>query len=290
MTPCPTLDELRARLPEAEVVFGWRIPPRLLAQAPHLRWLQLMGAGVEDLVAERRTMPPGLLVTRITGIFGPWIAEYVLAHVLGWVQDFSRSWSNQQARRWDKFTVRRAAGLRLGVAGLGSVGGEVARLAHAVGLRVLGFDLEPRVLPDGSPAASGRRGSEELLRFLGGLDVLSINLPLTAETERMFGAREFAALPRGSFVVNTARGRLLDQSALAEALSTGHLAGAALDVFEVEPLPAESPLWSLEGVTVTSHISGPSTPAEVVPIFAANYGRYLAGQRLQGLVDLERGY
>jgi glyoxylate/hydroxypyruvate reductase A len=129
-----------------------------------------------------------------------------------------------------------------------------------------------------------------LRQFLSGLDALSVNLPLTPQTERLFGAAEFAALPLGAFVVNTSRGKVLDQAALVEALQSGHLGGAALDVFVEEPLPAESPLWTMPNVTVTAHLSGPSTPEEVVPQFVANYRRYLAGEAMTGLVDRLKGF
>lgn len=287
--PCPAAGDIEALMPEVEIVFGWRIPTRCFRLARRLCWLQGMGAGVEDLIASA-DLPPGVIITRITGIFGPWIAEYTLAHVLAWTQGLRRSLDNQAARRWDKFLVRKARGMRLGVAGLGSVGQEVASLAAAAGLQVSGLDLEPRRLPDGSAAYCGGKGSPELYRFLSGLDVLSVNLPLTPDTERMFGARELAALPAGAFIVNTARGKIIDQDALVEALRSGHLGGAALDVFETEPLPQDSPFWGLPGVTVTAHISGPSTPAEVVPIFVDNYRRYRSGEPLVGLVDRARGF
>lgn len=287
--PCLTVAEIEALIPEVELIFGWRIPSRCFALARNLVWLQGMGAGVEDLVSSK-DLPAETLITRVTGIFGPWIAEYTLAHVLAWTQDIRRSLTNQASQRWDKFLVRKARGIRLGVAGLGSVGQEVARLAAAAGLQVTGFDFEAKTLPDGSPAFRGGRGSAELHRFLRGLDVLSINLPLTPETDRMFSTAELAALPAGAFIVNTARGRIIDTEAFVAAANAGHLGGAALDVFETEPLPQDSPLWSLPGITITSHISGPSTPAEVVPIFVDNYRRYLRGEPLVGLVDRARGF
>jgi glyoxylate/hydroxypyruvate reductase A len=287
--PCPTLADIEALIPRVEIIFGWRMPPRCFALANNLRWLQGMGAGIEDLMANR-DLADNVMITRVSGIFGPWIAEYTLAHILAWTQDIRRSLANQGVRKWDKFLVRKARGLRLGVAGLGSVGQEVARLALAAGLQVSGLDLEDKTLPDGSRAFRGSRGSPELHRFLSDLDVLSINLPLTPETEKMFGAAELAAMPSGAYIVNTARGRIIDTDAFVAAVASGHLGGAALDVFETEPLAQESPLWGLPGVTVTSHISGPSTPAEVVPIFVENYRRYLAGEPLVGLVDRARGF
>ncbi|MDP2872308.1 MAG: D-2-hydroxyacid dehydrogenase [Bacillota bacterium] len=289
LVPCLSGAEMEALMPEVEIIFGWRIPGACFRLARRLQWLQGMGAGVEDLLANK-DLPARVKITRVTGIFGPWIAEYTLAHALAWTQDIRRSLGSQAVRKWDKYLVRKLRGLRLGVAGLGSVGQEVARLAAAAGLRVTGFDLEPRRLPGGGAAYCGDRGSPSLLRFLSELDILSVNLPLTRDTDGMFGAAELAALPAGALVVNTARGRIIDQHALIEALRSGHLGGAALDVFETEPLPEDSPLWSFPQVAVTAHISGPSTPAEVVPIFLDNYRRYHAGEPLAGLVDRVRGF
>jgi len=289
LRPCHTADQIEALLPDVEIVFGWRIPPRCFAKATRLRWLQGMGAGVEDLLANPKLRPEAT-ITRIVGIFGPWIAEYTIAHVLAWRQDMARSWANQAAHRWDKYLIGKTQGLRLGVAGLGSVGSAVAALGHAVGMRVTGFDLDSRTVPGGGRSYCGGRDSEALHQFLADIDVLSINLPLTQETAGLFGRRQLATLPRGSFVVNTARGKIIDEAALADLLTAGHLGGAALDVFTAEPLALDSRLWDLPGVSITSHISGPSTPAEVVPIFVDNYRRYVAGRPLVGVVDRQRGF
>lgn len=289
LRPCYTMEQIEKLLPEVEIVFGWRIPARCFAHATRLLWLQGMGAGIEDLLANP-LLRPEAMITRIVGIFGPWIAEYTIAQVMAWRQRMARSWANQAAHRWDKFLIARTAGLRLGVAGLGSVGRDVAALGNAVGMRVSGFDLEPRPVPGGGRCYHGGRGSAGLNEFLGSIDVLSINLPLTAETAGLFGRHELAQLPAGAFVVNTARGKVIDEDALADLVETGHLGGAALDVFTTEPLPLTSRLWDLPGISVTSHISGPSTPAEVVPIFVANYRRYAAGEPLLGLVDRQKGF
>jgi len=284
---CATEEEIAALMPEVEIIFGWRIPVGCFSLARRLKWFQGMGAGVEDLV---ENLPPGTLLTRVVGIFGPWIAEYVVAHVLAWTQDLRRAYASQTARRWDRYQVRKARDLRLGVAGLGYVGSEVARLGRALGMQVSGFDLTPRPMPDGTVSRCGEGRGPALHGFLSEIDVLSVNLPLTPQTERLFGADEFAALPKGAFVVNTSRGKILDETALVEALRSGWLGGAALDVFEEEPLPAQSPLWTMPNVTVTAHLSGPSTPAEVVPLFVENYRRYQAGEPLVGLVDRARGF
>lgn len=289
MQACYDRRDLERWLPEAEIVFGWRIPPECWALAGRLAWLQGMGAGVDDLVANPH-LRPGALITRVVGIFGPWIAEYTMAHLLAWRQDLRRSLANQAGHRWDKFLVRKARGLRLGVAGLGSVGREVARLGQAMGLVVSGYDLEPASLPGGGRCFGGGRDRSQLHGFLSDIDVLSINLPLTPETRGMFGPAELARMPAGGYVINTARGQVLDHEALTAAIRSGHLSGAALDVFDLEPLPADSPLWDLPGVTITSHISGPSTPEEVVPLFADNYRRFLDGRPLIGLVDRARGF
>ncbi|HLO02083.1 MAG TPA: NAD(P)-dependent oxidoreductase, partial [Symbiobacteriaceae bacterium] len=176
---------------------------------------------------------------------------------------------------------------RLGVAGIGSIGQGVARRAAALGLHVVGLGRRGRA--DGS-LFKATYTPDRLLEFCRGLDFLAITLPLTPETEGLFGAEALAALNPGALVLNAGRGRVVQEEALLGALRGGHLGGAVLDVFATEPLPPTHPLWREPGVTITPHIAGPSVPVEVADYFMQNYARFTGGAPLTGEIDRTRGY
>lgn len=282
--PCSHPEEGLRHAPRAEIMLVWRAPAALFRAAPGLRWVQSLGAGVEDLV--RADIPDGIPVTRVVDLFGPYIAEYIFGHLLHRTLDIPRVRAQQAARRWEPFRIGLLRGRRIGVAGLGSIGRELVRKARAFDMEVWGLSRS------GAPVEGVARvfRPEERLEFVAGLDVLASVLPRTPATDRLFGAAEFAAMKPGALVVNCGRGAVLDEAALVDALRSGHLGGAILDVFATEPLPPDSPLWGLPNVTVTPHISGPSVPAEVAAFFMENFRRHRAGEPLAGVVDRCRGY
>ncbi|MBI4506889.1 MAG: D-2-hydroxyacid dehydrogenase [Chloroflexi bacterium] len=282
---CSRPEEAAAALRHAEITFSWRLPPDLFRQAGHLGWVQAMGAGVEDLVAA--PLPAGAVVTRVVGLYDTFISEYVLGYVLAHSLHMLEALEAQRAHRWADYMIGRLAGKRLGAAGLGSIGRAVVAKARCLGMDVWGLSRSGRA--DGV-AVTRAFGTAQVLDFVAGLDYLAITLPHTPETAGLFGAPAFAALPRGAFVVNAGRGAVVDEAALLEALRSGHLGGAALDVFRAEPLPPDSPLWGLPNVFITPHAAGPNVPVEVVDYFLANLERYRRGEPLVGVVDRSRGY
>jgi glyoxylate/hydroxypyruvate reductase A len=192
----------------------------------------------------------------------------------------------QRRRAWEPLEVRTLAGLTIGVAGLGSIGREMVRKARAFDMRVLGLSRT-----GDAPAGMDRLfRPDEWLGFVQDLDVLVLTLPLTAETEGVVNRDVLAAMPDRALLVNVGRGGLIVEEDLVAALRSGKIAGAVLDVFAQEPLPADSPLWTMPGVTVTPHISGPSTIDGVAGYFLANLYRYMRGDPLVGMVDRARGY
>jgi glyoxylate/hydroxypyruvate reductase A len=279
-----TPDEAERPAAEAEILYGWAPPRDLLARAARLRWIQCMGAGVERLLVPE--LPPAVRVTRAAGIFGPWMAEYTLGWCLWVTQRMERFRASQRARRWDPVDPIPLRGQTLCVVGLGDIGRAIARAARSLGLRVIGVTRSGR-----GPRTVERVYRTGALRSaLARADFVVLTLPLSAATRGLLGAAELATLKESAWLINIARGPIVDEAALLEALRARRIGGAVLDVFDTEPLPPDHPLWDLDNVAITPHISGPSTPREISPIFNDNLRRYLAGRPLRHQVDRARGY
>ena len=278
-------EEAVETLPEAEILFGARFPTELFKDAPRLKWIQSINAGVEELVGDP-AIPREVTITRIVGQFSGYIAEYVFAELLARARQIDRLRAAQRERHWEHFTAETLAGKTLGVAGLGSIGQEIVRKGRAFDMRVHGLSR--------TGAAAGivdrHFASGEWFEFVSDLDVLVLTLPRTADTEGSVNERVLNAMRPDSVLVNVGRGALVDEDALVNALQRGRPAAAVLDVFREEPLPVESPLWSLPNVVVTPHVSGPSTVENVSTFFLENLNRYVRGEPLVGVVDREAGY
>jgi phosphoglycerate dehydrogenase-like enzyme len=272
-------------LPSIDVLYAWKFPRELYANAKRLRWLQAMAAGVEwALVPE---LPRKVVVTRAPGIFGPWMAEYTLGWMLWVTQRMTRYLDAQRERRWIGDVVPdRVRGKTLLVVGLGDVGRAIARAARTLSMRVVGVNRSGRRTPGVDRVV--RRA--DLLRALGDADFVVLTIPLTEETRGFIGERELRRMRASAWLLNIARGPIVDEKALVAALRARAIGGAVLDVFDDEPLPATHPLWTLPNVVITPHISGPSTPDEIAPIFNDNLARFVAGRPLRHVVDRRRGY
>jgi phosphoglycerate dehydrogenase-like enzyme len=279
-----------ALVAQAEVMFDFdAFDGTLATRAPRLRWLQGTSSGIGE-----RLRRSGLLETRVrfttaAGVHDTALAEFVVLGLLTFTKDVAGMRAHQADHRWARATTRSLAGTRALVVGLGAVGGEVVRVLDALGVEVWGL----RRSGSGSAGAVRRIvARDDLLDTLPQVHSLVLACPLTPETHHLIGARELAALRPAAIVVNVARGQVIDEPALVQALSEGRLAGAALDVFEKEPLPPDSPLWALPNVLVSPHsastIAGEN--ARIVDIFLENLGRYLDGSPLCNEFDRERGY
>lgn len=287
---CTTQEEAASHIEGADIVFASvTFPGRLFSQARRLKWVQVMGAGVERFVLERDCLPPGVPLTRVVGSFGERMAEYVLAYMLATSQNVRKAWENQRAHRWEPFRPRYLRGLVFGVAGLGAVGRKVGALAHAVGMRVVGFDLEPQAARQ-CPFADNVFGAGGLLAFCGACDFICLCLPLTETTRGIIGSRELRAMKGGAYIINIARGPLIREADLVAELARGTIAGAVLDVLSEEPPGPDHPLWDMPGVTVTPHSAGPSLPDEVLEVFFNNLDRWRSGQPLLDVIDRGRGF
>lgn len=293
LVACTTEHSLAAALGEADFLVATHFSPQLFRAAPRVRWLQSLSAGVESWLASPG--PPPWPITRMTGLYEHYIAEYVFAHLLYRNQELDILRNAQSRREWisrDEWIAIRTRSLRgqvVGIAGLGHIGRQVARLGEAFGMEVRGLRREPHT---GAAAAGAVRvyGLQDLAPFLTGLDVLVLTLPLTRETQGLIGARELALLGSSAVVINVARGAILDDTALHDALVSGQLGGAVLDTFVSEPLPADSPLWQLPNITITPHMAGEAPASEVADVCAPNIGSFLHGQIPGVVVDFGRGY
>ncbi len=285
-------DEL---LPEADVVMGWAVNARNFATARRLRWVHATAAGVGSLMFPEM-VGSDVVITNSRGLHSEAMAEHTLGVMLSFVRQLHRARDAQRERRWTQdelWTVPphfgSLSGSTMVLVGLGAVGGAIAARARALGVHVVAVRRHPR--PDPAPADE-QRGIDELPRLLARADWLVLAAPLTAETRHIIGAPELERLKRSTVLVNVGRGHLVDEPALIAALESGRIAGAALDVFEEEPLPAGSPLWDMRNVLLTPHISGlaPDYWGRAMRMFEDNLNRFMDGRPLQNVVDKRAGY
>ena len=280
-----TPEEIAERLPRAEILFAWTFPVEFLPLSQNLRWFQVMGAGIDRLVSGPR-LPEGVKITNLKGVFGSSMGEYALAYMLAHTQRIRMIVRHQDERRWVRYDPGRLEGSTVGIAGLGSIGRDVARRCAALGMRVIGLKRQPGEVPHVERVYA----FAEIDRFLPACDYLILILPHTPETIGLLTRERLASLKPGCFIVNMGRGSVVREEDLVEALNAGWIAGAALDVFSREPLPPESPLWGMENVYITPHIAGTNRPDELVGPFLENLGRYLRDEPLLYEVNLSRGY
>ena len=249
-------------------------------RAPNLRWMQLMNAGTDDPVFTR-LQGNGVTLTNAVGAAAPSIAQTVMLYLLALGRELPRLLRSQTQRRWDPVTVTDLDGMRLAIVGMGAIGGHVARLAEPFGVRCIGMRRTPR---GDEPCETWT--ADRLHELLGWADAVVVTAPLTDETRNMFDRAAFAAMRPGTWFVNVGRGDVVDEDALAAALRSGHLGGAGLDVFATEPLPHDSPLWTMPNVIVTPHSSGSSLLADrrINELFLDNFTRWTHGGELRNVV------
>jgi phosphoglycerate dehydrogenase-like enzyme len=292
-----TADELSAHLSDAEVLCSYFIPSDWRAQAPKLRWVQFPGAGVDSLAPTGLlNANSGVIVTTAAGIHAETISEYVFGSMLmfnwNWPQMVRLQDNHVWARSatWYHLGGRELAGQTLGIIGLGHIGRRIAQLGRAFGMRVLG--IRRSISGEQGPDIDQSFLPEQLHELLRQCDYVVISVPLTRETEKLIGEEELRIMRSNAYLVNIARGRVIDEQALIKALREGWIAGAGLDVTEEEPLPSESPLYSMPNVILTPHISGNSVhyDTRLAALFADNLKRYRSGQQLQNQYEPSRGY
>ncbi|MER6346062.1 D-2-hydroxyacid dehydrogenase [Streptomyces sp. NPDC001595] len=270
----------------------WECAPerlaRFVAAQPDLRWLHTTASGLAPEVLDVLAARGDVTVTNGAGTHGRAVAEHVVAVTLAHLKRLPGLMAAQRTADWRPPEAGELGGLRAGVVGLGDLGRHTARLLAAFGTEVVGLRRGTAPVPE----VSETYGPREWKRFYDGLDLLVVCAPLTESTRGMVGRDQLALLRPGAFLVNVGRGPVVDERALIEALPTGRPAGAALDVFATEPLPASSPLWSTPGVLVTPHCADatPGTGRRVLGLVVDNIARHRSGRALRNVVDVARGY
>jgi len=281
-------------LEQAEVLLLGAVPAsvldHLVARAPRLRWIHSASAGV-DRVTTSAVRERGLTVTNARGVFSKPIAEYVVMMALAIARRLPQLLELQRERTWQPLRGRELSELTIGIVGYGDIGKEVARLLEPFGCRV----IATRRHPDRGPGEGSRvemYGLDQLNEVLRQSDIVVVAAPLTDETAGLIGAEQLGEMRETAWLINIARGRLIDELALRRALESGWIGGAVLDVFSEEPLSPESPLYRIPNLVITPHTSWASNRVaeRTVDLFVENLRRDRAGEPLRNVVDLEAGY
>ncbi len=274
---------------KTEVVFG-RLPFARIRELPNLHWIQQDFAGSDWLLNFPDIIEMNFILTNASGVHAIPIAEHILAMMLALARDFPYSFQKQHNHHWGRRArVIELEGATLGVIGLGKIGEKTAEKARGLNMRVLAMRRNPE---RSSPYVDQMYGTEGLHELLAQSDWVVIAAPMTPETKGMIGEKELKDMKQSAYIINIARGSIIQEDILIRALQEGWIAGAGLDVFEKEPLPEDSPLWDMENVILTGHFAG-STPFyfdRVLEIFLENLRRYRSGEPLINVVDKQRGY
>lgn len=270
---------------QAELLVGWNCPPGVYAPMHRLRLVHGIAAGADNLLAgqELRGVPVCRVIDEAQA---RGMVEYVLWSVLHFHRGFDQALRQQQERVWQRPRLRSAEDFRVGIMGLGALGGRAALALAAQGYTVSGWSRSARSFP----GIASYAGEAQRERFLAELDLLVCLLPLTAQTRGILGGATLAALPRGAALVHCGRGEHLVPQDLVDALASGRLRGAIVDVFPEEPLPAADPLWRTPGLWVTPHMATLAGPEVIVEQILENARRLEAGQPLLRQVDTGKGY
>jgi phosphoglycerate dehydrogenase-like enzyme len=305
----PTLepDELKGVMAEIDVLYTWNTFPDP-ADAPRLRWVQIHSAGADRILEEPLYTETNVLVTTVSGIHVVTMGEYVLGQMLAFAHRFplmmaDKAGATWPENRWERYLPDELRGATLGIVGYGSVGREIARLAQSFGMKILAmkYNLRELVSDDYTLPGTGDPHAEipdrlyppaALKSFLGACDYVVLTLPLNKQTRHLIDAAALEAMKPSAVLINVSRGPVVDEKALIYALREKQIAGAGLDVFEEEPLPADSPLWTLPNVILSPHVSGysPHYDERSAEVFAENLRRFIAGEALINQVDRDRDY
>jgi phosphoglycerate dehydrogenase-like enzyme len=291
-----TAEAFERTAPDASVIFSWAFSRKLLrevfAMSPHVRWVHTRSAGIDNLLFPELVESPAV-VTNGSGVFSQSLGEFVLGAILYFAKDFRRLVRSQMAGAWDPWEgVEEISGQIVGIVGYGDIGRAVATRVRAMGMRVLGMTRRGPLLYNVDPLVNQIFGPDDRLRMIEQCDYIVVAAPLTAQTRGLIGEAEFGAMKPNAVVINVGRGPVIDEAAMVRALSEKRIKGAALDVFDTEPLPQGHPFYILENVLLSPHCADHTADwlDAAMNFFVANYERYRTGQPLLNVVDKALGY
>jgi D-2-hydroxyacid dehydrogenase (NADP+) len=279
-------EEIRSHVDKMQILITlFRVSDDILKLAIHLKWIQVMTSGV-NYILNRPSLRKEIIITSARGIHGPQMSEMAFLLMLALNRNFPRFIRNQDKRVWERWPTKLLLGKNVGILGVGVIGEEIARKCKAFGMKVYGIDIVKREID----AVDYFYGPENLFQVAKEVDYLILVAPSTPETVKMIGAKILSSMKPTAFLINIARGELVDEEALIHALETGEIAGAALDTFATEPLPKEHPLWEAKNLIITPHVGGMSDiyNAQVMPIIKENLRRFLRGERRNLINYIER--
>jgi phosphoglycerate dehydrogenase-like enzyme len=285
-------DELAREIADADVFYGFPTA-ELLQAATALRWIQSPSAGVNYLLDLPQLVNSDIVLTNTSGAHGPSIGEHTFALLFALTRRIPESAEAQRKRHWARVelyrTGREMRGLTMGIVGYGAIGRAVAQRARGFEMNILAVDTQP---DSDAPFVAETWGMDRLPELLAQSDVVVVAAPLTAESYHLFDAQALGHMKPDAYLIVVSRGGIVDENALVDALKGGRLAGAGLDVTEIEPLPENSPLWDAPNVVITPHIAGDSVEKErrCVEILRENLQRYANGETLVNVIDKQLGY
>lgn len=273
-----------------EVIMGY-FPPAVCAAATDLRWIQSFSAGMDKFLFPEIIERDKVAISNVAGLYAPQGGEHAWALLLALARGIDQAIRQNDQRKWAAGSMVELTGLTLGVVGMGGFGLEMVKRAAGYDMQIIAVDPVRRDPPPGVSELVDN-SQENLHSLLRRSDVVMLACPKTKETYHLIGSEEFALMRENAYLINVTRGGIIDEEALCQALSEGQIAGAGLDVTEIEPLPADSPLWDARNIILTPHRAGASQhrPRKVFEFFLAQLGRYLKGEAVLNIVNKRKGY
>ena len=289
-----TADELGDALADARVLYNWSGSrpelKKILEGAPKLEWIHTRSAGIDSLLFPE-LIEHQVTLTNGTGTFSQSLGEFVICGALYWAKDLPRMLRSKAEKRWDVFNILELSTQTMGIVGHGDIGRAIARRAKAFGMHVLALRRDPAPRP-GDEDVDRVYATKDILEMLPECDYVVVAAPLTPTTKHLMSTAQFNAMKPAAIIMNVGRGPVIDEAARVEALSSKRIRGAALDVFEVEPLPQDSPLWVLDNVLMSAHTADHTKDwlEDAVNVFMDEFARWKNGKPLKNVVDKRAGY